>query len=223
MARKADRVTIRTSRPKTKISSRRGAGLRAGFTLIEILIVVALIGLIMSVAVPNATLALKVNLSNSSRELATTIRASYDEAILKGTVFRIGFDLEKKQYWVEQGDKDYLIRTPDQSEEEQKRLSRLTDAERKEKQKEPFVMARGITKEKKNLPKGVKFKDIVTAHTKGPTTGGVVYAHVFPHGFVEKLVIHLQDSYDRESTLIVNSVSGKSRLFERYVADENAQ
>ena len=192
---------------------------RSGFTLIEILVVVALIGLIMSIAVPNATLALKVNISNSTRELASTIRSTYDEAVLKGQVYRLAFDIEKREYWVEQGDKDFLLKTAEQQEAEDQRLARLSDEERA-KHKDPFVLARNVTKKKKSLPKGVHFKDIITAHTKDATTGGMVYAHVFPHGFVEKLVIHLKDDYERETTLLVNSVNGKSRMFERYVTEE---
>ena len=86
----------------------------SGFTLIEVLVVVALIGLIMSIAMPNVTLALKVNLSNSSRELASTIRSTYDEAILKGQVYRVAFDIEKGEYWVEQGERGFLIRSEEQ-------------------------------------------------------------------------------------------------------------
>lgn len=202
--------------PMTPTSRNRGNG----FTLIEILIVIALIGLIMSVAVPNITLALKVNISNTSRELATTIKAAYDESVLRGTVHRIAFDMEKQEYWVEQGDRDFLLSRGEQVEAERRKLDRMTEAEKKEYLKDPFSMARTITKNKKSLPTGVKFSDILNARSKDPQTSGVIYAHFFPHGFVEKLVIHLQDRYDRKNTLIVNSVNGKTRVFERFVKDE---
>ncbi len=173
----------------------------SGFTLIEVLVVVALIGLIMSIAMPNVTLALKVNLSNSSRELASTIRSTYDEAILKGQVYRVAFDIEKGEYWVEQGERGFLIRSEEQAEEERRRQDRLTEEERAKK-KEPFTLAKAVTKSKRKLPKGVHFTDIITAHMKDPQKAGMGYAHVFPHGFIEKLVIHLKDDYDRASTLV---------------------
>src|SRR4051812_21422530 len=79
-----------TRRAWTPDSSRR-CFLRneRGFTLIEVLIVIGLIALIMTVAIPSAGIALKVNIQNSSRELASTIRSSYDEAVLRGTVHRV--------------------------------------------------------------------------------------------------------------------------------------
>ncbi len=211
MEKKVAVVMIKTSAPKTKTSKIRNLG----FTLIEILVVIALIALIMSMAVPQVTLALKVNISSSTRDLATTIRSSYDEAVLKGNVYRLVMDIDKNQYWVEQGDKKYLVRSSEQEEEFQKKIARLSK-EDAEKFKEPFSLARSITKNKKSLPKGVKFKDIITAHLKKPQEAGTVVAHIFPHGFMEKLIVHLKDSYDRESTLVVNPVSGKSRVFDRY-------
>lgn len=216
MEKKAALVTTRTSVQKIKISSKRNLG----FTLIEILVVIALIALIMSLAVPQVTLALKVNISNTTRDLATTIRSTYDEAVLKGNVYRIKFDLDKNQYWVEQGERNYLVRTEAQEEEYQKKIARLSKEEA-EKFQEPFSLARSITKNKKNLPKGVTFKDIATSHVKKPQSAGSLTVHVFPHGFMENLVVHLKDTYDRESTLIVNPVSGKSRVFDRYVTQEN--
>ncbi len=205
----------KTSAPKTKTFSYK----TKGFTLIEILVVIALIALIMSMAVPQVTLALKVNISNSTRDLATTIRSTYDEAVLKGNVYRIQFDLEKNQYWVEQGERNYLVRTEAQEEELQKKIARLPKEEA-EKYKEPFSLARSITKNKKTLPTGVTFKDISTSHLKKPQTAGTISVHVFPHGFMENLMVHLKDKYDRESTLIANPVSGKSRVFDRYVKEE---
>jgi prepilin-type N-terminal cleavage/methylation domain-containing protein len=193
---------------------------RNGFTLIEILVVIALIALIMSVAVPNFNLALKVNISKTSRELATTIKSTYDEAILKGTVHRIAFDLNQNEYWVEVGPKDYLMKNLEQVEAERRKLDRMTEEEKKAYLKEPFVLAKNLTSKKISLPTGVKFLDVINSRTKEPQTEGVVYAHVFPHGFVEKLIIHITDRFDRKHTLFVNSVTGKSRFFERYIKDE---
>jgi hypothetical protein len=174
--------------------------------------------LIMSFAVPQFGLALKVNLSNTSRQLASTIRATHDEAVLKGLVYRLAFDIGKGEYWAEVGERSYLLRTEEQASEEKRKLEKLTSEERAAR-KDPFQMASGVTKKKIKLPTGVKFDDIQTAHSKEPVKAGIVYAFFFPHGFVEKLVVHLKDSFERQQTLAVNSVTGKSRLFERYVKD----
>ena len=203
---------IRISVPKTLISR------RDGFTLIEMMVVIGLIAMIMAVAVPNVGLALRANLDNSNRELATIIRATHDEAVLKGQVYRMAFDLDKRQYWAEVGDRDFLMRSSEQEDEEKRRQERRNDEE-KAKFKDPFQLATALTKNKKSLPKGVKFSDIQTSRSKEPLKTGLAYAHVFPHGFIEKLVIHLKDDFERESTMVVNPVTGKSRLFNRYVKE----
>jgi prepilin-type N-terminal cleavage/methylation domain-containing protein len=192
----------------------------AGFTLVEILVVIGLIGLVMGIAVPNIGMALKMNLQGSTRELATIIRTAHDEAVLKGQVYRIAFDIDKSQYWVESGDRDFLMRSTEQEAAEKKKNERRSDEE-KEKHKDSFSLATSVTKKKKSLSQGVKFTDLVTSRSKDPIAGGIVYAYVFPHGFIEKLVVHLKDSFDRETTLVVSSVSGKSKLFERYVKEVN--
>lgn len=212
----------------TRISARKTPTFRlwpeanreSGFTLIEILVVIGLIALVMSIAVPNAGMALKINLSNSTRELATVIRSAHDEALLKGGVYRVAFDIENNNYWVESGERDFLMRSAEQEAEEKRRDERRSPEDR-EKHKDPFSLAKSVTKKKVKLPMGVKFTDVLTARAKDPAKTGVVYAHIFPHGFVEKIVVHLKDGFDRESTLIVSSVTGKSQLFERYVQEPN--
>jgi prepilin-type N-terminal cleavage/methylation domain-containing protein len=190
----------------------------AAFTLIEIMIVIGLIGLVMTLALPGIGLALKENLNNASRELATLIRAAHDESVLKGAVYRVVFDIDKGQYWVEVGDRDYLLRTSEQEEEERKRNERRNDVE-KAAHKDSFQLATLVTKKKQSLPLGVNFTDLVTPRSKDPIKAGTVYAHMFPFGFVEKTVIHLKDDMGRETTLSVSPVTGKSRLYNRYVKE----
>lgn len=210
---------IRISAPKTRIFKRQpGRSSASGFTLIEIMIVIALMAMVMSFAIPQFGAAIKLNLSNASRQMANLIRATHDEAVLKGLVHRLAIDIDKRQYWVEVGERKFLMLSHEQQEEE-RRLNERRSEEEKQKRKEPFTLAQSITKKKTTLPTGVSFTEVINARSKEPVKGGIVYAHFFPHGFVEKLIIHLKDNYERENTLIINSVTGKSRLFERYVKD----
>ncbi len=193
---------------------------KSGFTLIEILVVIALIALVTTVAIPNINQAYKVKITNSTRELASTIRSAYDEAVLKGQVHRMAFDIAKNQYWVEIGERNFQLLTVEQKELVEKKESKLSKEE-KDKKKSPFQLAKNINKHKNSLPSGVHFSEIQTVLYKEPIKVGVVYAHVFPHGFFEKLILHLKDDQDRESTLMVNPVTGKSQIFNHYVREQN--
>ncbi|MBI3558622.1 MAG: type II secretion system protein [Deltaproteobacteria bacterium] len=202
------------SASKTCKSERR----QHGFTLIEVLVVIGIIGLVMSLAIPGIGLVMKANINNSSRELATVIRSAHDESILKGSVYRVAFDLDRGEYWVEVGDRNFLMSSPEQIELERKKNERRSDEE-KEKHKDPFQLAQQVTKKKRTLPLGVKFNEIFTSRSKDAIKGGVAYSFVFPFGFIEKTIIHLKDDMERETTLVVSSVTGKSRMFEHYVKD----
>lgn len=191
-----------------------------GFTLIEVLVVIGLIALIMAAAIPTLNVSTKAAIGDSAREFASLVRSTYDESVLTGQIYRVVVDIEHDQYWAEVGKKGFLLRTAEQEEERLKRERQLDDETKKKlKEKEGFSMAARLTKAKKKLPRGIHFTDVQTTRSKEPIKTGLAYAHVFPHGFIEKLVVHVRDDYEREATLIVNPVNGKSQLFGRFVKE----
>jgi len=141
--------------------------------------VIGLIGLVMGLALPGVGLVTKENINNASRELATLIRAAHDEAVLKGQVYRVAFDLDKSEYWVEAGERGFLMRSQEQEEAEKKRNERRNDDE-KAKHKDSFQLATAVTKKKIGLPLGVRFRDVLTPRSKESIKTGIAYAHTFP-------------------------------------------
>ena len=82
-----------------------------GFTLIEIMIVVAIAALMMGGVIVAARQVARTDLRVSSSKLASAIRFLFDRARATGKHYRLVFDLDNGRYWAEQSDdRFYLVR-----------------------------------------------------------------------------------------------------------------
>jgi type II secretory pathway pseudopilin PulG len=81
----------------------------AGTTLIEIIVVLAMAALMMAVAVPTLSMVLGVDKRRASRELAATMRWTYEEATIRNQPMRVAYDLDHGTYWVEAADGEVRI------------------------------------------------------------------------------------------------------------------
>lgn len=73
----------------------------SGFTLLEIILVLAIMGAIAAVILPSIGLTIGSRMSMSLRELAGTMRGAYDNSILSGRMNRLVLSLRTGEYWVE--------------------------------------------------------------------------------------------------------------------------
>jgi len=80
-----------------------------GVTLIEIIVVLALAAVMMAVAVPTLSTVFGVDKRRASRELAATMRWTYEEATIRNQPMRIVYDLDHGAYWVEAADSEVRI------------------------------------------------------------------------------------------------------------------
>lgn len=158
------------------------------FTLIEILVVMFLIGAMLAYAVPRFQDLADVNIKSASRKLTGTINYLYNEAVFKKNVYRLVFDLDNEEYWVEYLDGNQ------------------------------FVVAIDPLLDRKRLPDGVYFADIYTERTAGKVdSGNNVYLAFLPTGFVDFGVIHLQTGNDSYYTIATKPYTGGTRVFDEYV------
>lgn len=200
-----------------KMLQRSNTHKNSGFTLVELLIVVALIALIGTMAVPGISNTFKISLQTATREIASTIKETYNASMMTKRVYRIVYDLKEQAYWVEFGPASLALDT----EESLKHEERMNRFKKEKKEEGPsFQMATNITRSKKSLPRGVTFKDIKTEQAKELATEGTVYTHFFPHGMIEQTVVHLQDNSQHQSTLWVQPLVGRTRVIDRYVPYE---
>jgi type II secretion system protein H len=192
-------------------------GSRAGFTLIELMVVVALVALIAAFAVPSVSSYFKVSLNSSARELASIIKETYNTTAMTGRVHRIVYDFKDNKFWVETGPSTVLLDTAASREKEERR-KRFTRNNKE--QASGFALAKDVTRTKKALPRGVVFEDITTEQSPDPITEGLTFTHFFPHGLTEQTIIHLKDTSEHHVTLCISPIIGRTRVIDRYVKKE---
>ena len=75
---------------------------RFGFTLIELIIVLALVGTVVSISVPFVSNFLfRTHLESSAEDIVSTLRWARRLAITKRQVYRVIFNPQRGKYWLE--------------------------------------------------------------------------------------------------------------------------
>lgn len=197
-----------------------------GFSLIELLIVVAILGLVGLIAVPSISNTFRFSVQSTARELATLIKEASNAAQISGKVHRIAYDLKAQQYWVESTGEMTLLKSEESVAVDKQTHSRFrTDEEEeaaKEKQNGGFRQESSLTKKKRTLAVGVHFKDVFTEQSQEAITEGIAYTHIFPQGLTEKTLVHLEDTGKNEVSLMVSNLLGRCTVEGRYVERKEA-
>jgi len=171
--------------PKSKIRNPQSNG----FTLVELLIVIVVLGLILTFAIPKLGELGEANLKRSARHLTGMIRFLRDDSQAKKAVYRIKFDIQNGHYWAE-----VLTQTSDKTVEFKRYQSTMVDE----------VSLSGQT----------SFRNVqVASHPDDP------YILFTPDGWVEHALIHLRDGDNKDFTLMVSPLTGNTDLREGYLEE----
>ncbi len=210
---------IGTSRPTRPSKPARDAA-QAGFTLVEVLVVIVLIAGLFTILAPQVGSYKRVSLNTAARELAAVFKEAYNAAQMTGRAYRLVYDLKKDEYWVEAGPKSLLLDTAESREAEKRRLRFAKDDE---KPKSEFKQDSSITRKKQSLPRGVEFEAVYTDQTgsKEPAREGQAYTHIFPNGMTERTVVQVKDVRDTPMSLVLEPLLGNTRV-ERGLIDLEA-
>jgi type II secretion system protein H len=155
-----------------------------GFTLIELMVVIVVLGVMMGLVIPKLGELGEANLKRSTRHLTGMIRFLHDESQARKEIYRLRFDIQGSRYWSE-----VLTKNPEGTWE----FKRLQVA----------MASEG------SLAGQTSFKDVQAgSHPDDP------YILFTPNGWVEPAFIHLRNGDDKPFTLIVNPLTGNTELHE---------
>jgi prepilin-type N-terminal cleavage/methylation domain-containing protein len=155
--------------------------LRRGFTLLELAVVMFLIGLVMTIAMPYFGSMQTSQMRSEARRLASRANYLYQEAGAQKVILRLTFDLAANGYFA----------------------SRLDPFAAKP----AFHPENGPAGVRVLLPPGIFIRD-VTVEGVGTMRHGLVSTQFYPGGSVDATLVHLADSKGEVFTLAINPFSG---------------
>jgi type II secretory pathway pseudopilin PulG len=188
--------------------------------MIEMMVVVTIMALIGALAMPSISSYFNVSLSSTGRQIAGTVKETYNATVITGQVHRMVYDLKEGTYWVESGPPTLMLDSEESRKRDEKK--RHSSFNKKKDDSGSFQTDKSVTRKKISLPTGVSFEDIKTQKSPEPVTEGVAYTHFFPHGMIETTIIHLQDSSKHHVSLVINPIVGKTDMYERYITEKEA-
>jgi prepilin-type N-terminal cleavage/methylation domain-containing protein len=161
---------------------RRRRGAPAGFTLLELAIVIFIMALMFTIAIPYLGSYRTAQLKSTSRLLAGRATYLFDEAETHKVVLRLVFDLDHQAYAVTRLDpySPSPVFMPDHSP--------------------------GATPV--SMPNTVRIRD-VTVGDLGTFSAGMVAAQFYPEGYVDPTLIHLVDLSGHVMTLAFTPLTGR--------------
>jgi general secretion pathway protein H len=193
---------------------------KRGFTLIEILVALAIASLMIGIGLPSIKRVFRTNIKSAAARVSSVIRFAYDSAIIKHKLHRIVFDFEKKTYWVEISTKDNLIDS-DIKEDQDLEVESISDKDKNEAKAKSknFSAYPGEPGKPYKLPGGIIFEDVENLTTQKKITSEKAYLYFFPHGLTEALIIRLNGGASKTGyySIKVNPINAKTKIEGRYV------
>jgi general secretion pathway protein H len=157
----------------------------AGFTLLEIAVVLFIIGLTLTLVTPYIGGIRISRLKGESRKLAGRAAYLYDTASARKLVMQLSIDLDGNRYFVHRLDpyapEPALVESTEPG-------------------TQPVI-----------LPDGIRIRD-VTVEGAGTVTRGIAHCLFYPEGYVDATVVHLKDDVGSVMTLIFQPLTGRVRI-----------
>lgn len=200
-----------------------------GFSLIELMIVIAIIGILGFFVIPKLGSIRGVELKKTSADLGRIIKYVYNKSVMQNKKFRLVYDFESRSISTEYEEE----KNEDEKKTENESEEVIIESEdKKEDEESPedkyliegkFVEDTDMLNKKLYLPNTVKFNGIYTFHNQEISREGKDYTMILPTGFVEKTIIYLEDNYNRIYSIRINPQTGTIKIFNDYIEPENME
>lgn len=181
------REPSRGALPQAAARAHRGA---RGFTLLELLIVIFLLGMTLAIIAPTFQEISGTRLRSATRTLAGTVRFVHGQASSTRSVYRLELDLDRGRFWVS-------------------RCVPVTDGTCE------WEVDRSNLSRPRALPDGVRFVSARTVRDEKLMTSGIAQIHFLPKGYVEQAEIHVASERGSAAfTLLVEPLGGRVRILD---------
>jgi general secretion pathway protein H len=213
----------------------------AGMTLIEVLVVMALIALVVGAASAGFRSLAKSDMRTSASKMSGTIRYLFDRASTTGKVHRLVLDLDKGKFWAEVSDDKFIMAGGRESAESRvKEVLRLAkeseDAKKRAEERAGLSEMQARYQQEDYRPKRARFgafkemvlktvdlkdtviADLFTPRLDEPLDSGQGYIYFFPLGMTEAAIVHLTDKkHESFYSLVVHPLTGRVQIKNFYV------
>lgn len=183
--------TAAPSTDRARAAGRSRLRTPAGFTLIEIGLVLLIISIVTALVVPHFTDQSRAELVAQTRKLAAVFRFLQDEAVLNGRVYQLNFDLDQQRYFVTSVEADDNLGS--------------------------FQRESGILAHDTVLPANVQIADVNVPMVSGKLSEGVTFAHFYPDGTVDQMVVHLANGQEAFTLYVPDGFTGHAYVAAGYL------
>ncbi len=166
---------------RAKLQRRTSARCAPGFTLLEIAVVIFIMGLVMTLAIPYLGGFHGAQLKSEARRLAGRASYLYDQASTQKVLYKMTFDLDHNGYYV----------------------TRLDPYAPQPK----FMPYSGPWGFEVMMPPGLRLRDVSVEGIGGAKVGSIS-CQFYPEGYVDATVIHLATVSGEVLTLSFNPLTG---------------
>ncbi len=192
----------------------------AGFTLIEMLITVAIIALIATTVVVSTEAIFDTEIRDESSKLASTIQYLYGRAVLDGSTIRLSINIDEKKYWADGSTDPIFIEFQDEDDDANDDVEELDDELDDPDIIKPIVPSFSkITSDiikSHTLPDSLHVRDIWVEHMRSAVEKGIVHIYFSPSGYVENSVINLEEDSGVVYSLKVMPLTGFVDIMDEY-------